>query len=385
MNNDLVLRNAYLVMPNEVVRGSIAVAGGVIAAVDSGGSQSLSAQDIDGDLLMPGFIEMHTDNLERHLMPRPKVHWPALPALLAHDAELVAAGITTVFDAIGVGDADPDALRGGDWQQFLELFDHARAQGLLRADHFLHIRCELPAPNTLELFEGFRDHPAVKLISLMDHTIGQRQWEDPRAARIYYMGKKGWSEEKFDRFAADAIDLQQRYAQTHRLSLVAHAQSRSIPLASHDDTQVEHVLQAQQLGVSISEFPTTVAAAQAAKQLGLSTVMGAPNLVRGGSHSGNVAAIDLARLNLLDCLSSDYVPSSLLSGVFRLVDEAQYPMAEAIACVSSKVADMLNLTDRGRIAAGMKADLLQVRLVTIPGGKRQPRVVGVWRDGIKVF
>ena len=385
MNNDLVLRNANLVLPNEVVHGSIAVAGGLIAAVDLGASQCLGASSIEGDFLIPGFIEMHTDNLERHLMPRPKVQWPVLPALIAHDAELIAAGITTVFDAIGVGDADPDALRSHDWQAFLQGFDHAVANNLLRAEHLLHVRCELPASNTLELFEPFRRHQAVRLISLMDHTIGQRQWENPEAARTYYKGKKGWSDTQFLRFAAQAEQLQQRYSLTHQQALLEHAHGLELVLASHDDTTVSHVVQAHAMGISISEFPTTLAAAQTARALALSIVMGAPNLVRGGSHSGNVAAIDLARLDLLDCLSSDYVPSSLLTAVFEMIDNADFPMAKAFACVTGNVAKMLGMHDRGLISPGMRADFVQVRVSSSPTGRRLPRVIGVWRDGVKVF
>lgn len=385
MNNDFVLRNAKLVLADEIVNGSIAIAGGVIAAVDSGSTQALGSNSVDGDWLLAGFIEMHTDNLERHLMPRPKVQWPALPALFSHDAELIAAGITTVFDAIGVGDSDPEALRGRDWQQFLGEFDHAVANDMLRAEHLLHVRCELPVANTLELFEPFRAHPAVRLVSLMDHTIGQRQWENPEAARTYYRGKKGWSEEKFTRVVSQAAELQARFSATHREAILEHAHRLNIPMASHDDTTPAHVCEAHHSGISISEFPTTVVAAQTARQLRMSVVMGAPNVVRGGSHSGNVAAIELARLDLLDCLSSDYVPSSLLSAAFGLVEQADFSVAKAIACVTNNVAQMLGLNDRGRIAPGLKADLVQVRHYQTLDGRRIPKVVGVWRDGAKVF
>lgn len=385
MNNDFVLRNAKLVLPDELVHGSVAVAGGMIVAVDSGTSQALGSASMEGDFLLPGFIEMHTDNLERHLMPRPKVQWPAMPALFAHDAELIAAGITTVFDAIGVGDSDPDALRGRNWEEFLEVFDHVVDNNMLRAEHLLHVRCELPVANTLELFEPFRMHPGVRLVSLMDHTIGQRQWENIDAARTYYRGKKAWSEEKFDRVAAQSAEMQSRYSAKHRKAILEHAHSQKLPLASHDDTTPSHVLEAHGSGISICEFPTTVAAAQTARALAMPIVMGAPNIVRGGSHSGNVGAMDLARLDLLDCLSSDYVPSSLMSAAFALIDEADFTAAKAIACVSVNVARMLGLKDRGQIAGGCRADFVQVRIMRSLDGKQIPRVVGVWREGIKVF
>jgi len=185
-----VFKNAQLVLPHEVVLGSVSVAQGLITSVDQGPASQADGWDLQGDYLMPGFVEMHTDNFERHLMPRPKVQWAEMPALLAHDAEVAAAGITTVFDALGVGDADPDSLRGSTWDPVIETLDTCAREGLLRADHHLHVRCELPAPNTIDLFTPFHDHPRLSLISLMDHTPGQRQWENIDVARVYYTGKK---------------------------------------------------------------------------------------------------------------------------------------------------------------------------------------------------
>lgn len=376
---DLVLGNARVVTGSEVVRGAVRVHDGRIASVDPQRALPGAALNLEGDFLVPGLVELHTDNFERHMMPRPKVRWPELPALFGHDAEIAAAGITTVYDALGVGDADPDAMRGQDMAPVLAAIDHASSQGLLRAEHRLHIRLELPAPNTRELFGPFADHPLVGLISLMDHTPGQRQWEDIEQARIYYCGKKGWSNAKFDRSVAESKELQQRHATPNRRHFVEYSRARGIPLASHDDTKAEHVAQAHGEGVAISEFPTRVEAARAAKANGLSTVMGAPNVVRGGSHSGNVAAVELAKLGLLDSLSSDYVPASLLMAAFRLVPEAGFTIPQAMATVSMNPARAAGLEDRGEIAPGLRADLVQVRLVG-----DQPVVRAVWREGRRI-
>jgi alpha-D-ribose 1-methylphosphonate 5-triphosphate diphosphatase len=239
--NELSLANARLVLSGEVVTGSLQAHDGRITALDSGPGVPAGALDLQGDFLLPGLVEIHTDNFERHLMPRPKVHWAELPALLAHDAEIAAAGITTVFDALGVGEADTESLRGTSWEGVVATLDNCTRHGLLRADHLFHIRCELPAPNTIDLFEPFVDHPLVRLISLMDHTPGQRQWENIEHARVYYIGKKGWSEDKFVRKVAEAAEMQQRYALPHRRHFVDYAQQRSIALASHDDTTLAHV------------------------------------------------------------------------------------------------------------------------------------------------
>lgn len=381
----IVLRNSRMVLADEVVQGSLLIDGDRIVSVDAGSTAALESMDLDGDWLLPGLVEMHTDNLERHLMPRPSVNWAEMPALLAHDAEVAAAGITTVFDALGVGEADPDSLRGSAWHDVVAAFDHCRANDVLRADHLLHVRCELPAPNTIELFAPFMGHERMKLISLMDHTPGQRQWEDIGVARTYYLGKKGWSLEKFERQVEKAATLQALHVQPHRQWFVNYCRDTGVRLASHDDTTVEHVLQAHADGACLSEFPTTIDAASAARRLDLHTVMGAPNVLRGGSHSGNVAAADLAAQGLLTVLSSDYVPSSLMAAAIRLADDGLMSLPAAIATVSSAPATATGLTDRGRIAAGMRADLVRVRLEQTPDGKRVPIVRAVWRSGRRII
>jgi alpha-D-ribose 1-methylphosphonate 5-triphosphate diphosphatase len=386
MNKPTSFINGKLVLLDQVVETNLRVENGLIASI---GEDALNASDeiidLKGDYLMPGLVEIHTDNLERHLMPRPKVYWEELPALLAHDAEITASGITTVFDALGVGEADTDSLRGSAWSGFLETLAFCETHQLLRADHHLHVRCELPAPNTIELFKPFHNHPKLSLVSLMDHTPGQRQWENIEAARTYYTGKKGWSQEKFERQVSHAPVLQAQYAQPHRAYFVDYCQTHGISLASHDDTTQEHVLQAAQEGACISEFPTSLLAAKTAHENNMLNVMGGPNVVRGGSHSGNVAAIELARQGLLDILSSDYVPSSLLAAVMRLVDEGVCSLPQALATVTHNPAKATGLKDRGSLAVGLRADLVQAHFVKISSQKTHAIVKSSWRLGKRVI
>lgn len=385
MSADLVFKNARMVLADEVVLGSLSVQAGLLCQVNSGSTAVAQALDMEGDYLLPGLVELHTDNFERHLIPRPKVHWAELPALLAHDAEVAAAGITTVFDAMGVGDVEHDSLRGGDMGLVIAAINDCGERGMLRADHHLHARCELPAANVVDLFQAFHGHPRLSLISLMDHTPGQRQWENLEHARIYYTGKKGWSQERFDRQVAHAESLQSRYAKPHRDYFANYCRSHGIAMASHDDTTLGHVEQAHAEGACISEFPTTLAAAKHAHQRGLRTVMGAPNVVRGGSHSGNVAGAELAQHQLLDILSSDYIPASLLSAVFRLVDDGLLSLAQSVATVTCNPARAAGFTDRGEIASGLRADLVQVRRVEMPDGRHHGVVRSVWRQGKRVL
>ena len=385
MNSQIVFKNAKIILNNEVIQGCVSVSNGLIESIDSGNTSCKEGIDLEQDFLMPGMVEIHTDNFERHLMPRPKVNWAEIPALLSHDAEIASAGITTVFDALGVGDADTDNVRGKGWSEVLQALNNCADEQLLRADHYIHVRCELPAPNTINLFEPFIGHPRLSLVSLMDHTPGQRQWEDIEKARTYYTGKKGWSQEKFEFQLMHANKLQETYSHPHRQYFVDYCKANKIYLASHDDTTYEHVSQAHHDGASISEFPTTLLAAQTARNYGLLNVMGGPNVVRGGSHSGNVAASDMARANLLDILSSDYVPGSLINAVSRFVNEEILTLPQAIKLVTSNPAHAVGLNDRGLIQTGLRADLVRMKIVDFSESGQQAVIKTVWKKGQQVI
>ncbi|MBI5256876.1 MAG: alpha-D-ribose 1-methylphosphonate 5-triphosphate diphosphatase [Burkholderiales bacterium] len=381
MSTEQVFTNARIVLADRVLpRGSLLLREGRIADVSGTPSMLGSALDLGGDWLLPGLVELHTDNLERHVTPRPKVNFPMTGAVRAHDAEVAAAGITTVLDAIGVGDPYGEGFRSRDQSALLDVLDRLEAAHVLRAEHLIHVRCELPAPNARELFGPFAGHRRLALISLMDHTPGQRQWTDIEQARTYYTGKKGWSNAQFDAEVRVAPQRQALNAVPNRAWFADFARSHGITLATHDDTTAEHVDEALALGATMSEFPTTLAAARRARALGLATVAGAPNLVRGGSHSGNVSALTLAREGLLDALSSDYVPGSLLQAAWLLMHEAGHTAPEAVAVVSRRPALACGLADRGAIAPGLRADLIRVREVD-----GAPVVREAWREARRVI
>lgn len=375
-----IISNARIVTAEEQFPGTLAVDGDSISDLASGMTSVSTADDWNGDYLLPGLVELHTDHLEKHLMPRPRVNWPVLPAIIAHDAQIAAAGITTVLDAIAVGDLDADGIRLQTLTACAQGLRDVADAGVLRADHYLHMRLELAEANLLQLFEPFLHDDRLKLVSLMDHTPGQRQWSDLGHFRTYVTGKRGWSEDKVESMLGQLLERQQRYVSANRRAIVERCTRRAspVPLATHDDTTVEHVQEGVADGVSISEFPTTLAAAQAARENGLCIVMGAPNLVRGGSHSGNVSAAELARADLLDILSSDYVPASLLHAAFLLQREG-FSLPKAVATVSRNPARTVGLPDRGAIAPGLRADFLRVRIVN-----DIPVVLGVWKAGRQI-
>lgn len=378
---DLILANARLVLPDAVVTGSVAVAGGVIVDVAEGGAIPTGALDCEGAVLMPGMVELHTDNLEKHLNPRPGVSWPRAAAVVAHDGEIAAAGITTVFDAIRVGslhnkwgDIGSDRYARGVADAIRGLVE-AKA---LRIDHLLHLRAELCSDTVLEEMDEFGQDDRVRIVSIMDHTPGQRQFADEAKYRQYYQGKHGLSDAEMDAFVLFTKDLTARVGAAHGAGVVSRAKVFGAVLASHDDTTPEHVAASLASGVDLAEFPTTMAAARAYQAAGRPVMMGAPNILRGGSHSGNVAAADLAADGLLDILSSDYVPAALLMGAMQIAREGG-SLARALATVTRNPARATGLTDRGEIAPGKRADIVALREVD-----GLAIATGVWSAGRKV-
>ena len=375
----LCLANARLVLDDRVVTGRVEIAGGRIGRITEGPDVPRGAEDCGGDFLLPGLVELHTDNLERHIEPRPQVDWPHRAAILAHDAELAATGITTVFDALRVGSILSGKSRYHKYARSLatEILG-LRDEGALRISHYLHLRAEICSETLLEEFAEFTPADRVGLVSLMDHTPGQRQFRDIGQLRAYLIGKKGMTEADFIEHIAQLTELQALVGTSHETGAVAEARRLGATLASHDDTTADQVAVSVGHGVALAEFPTTVEAAQACRDAGIAVMMGAPNIIRGGSHSANVSAIDLARRDLLDIVSSDYVPAALLQAAFRLA-EVWEDLPRAVACVTRAPSEAVGLTDRGRIAPGLRADLVRVRL---HGGCPAPH--GVWSEGRRV-
>jgi alpha-D-ribose 1-methylphosphonate 5-triphosphate diphosphatase len=374
-----IFENAEIVMSDRVQRGWVAVDDGRIIEIGEGAAPERGL-DLAGDYLLPGLVELHTDHLESHYAPRPKVRWHPLGAVLAYDAQIASSGITTVFDSLRAGvDVDGGGL-GAELLALAEALDEARRHGLFRCEHLTHLRCEVPSPDVVETVENFVSVFPVHLISLMDHTPGQRQFRDLDKYFTYYGGKTGKSDAEIRQAVQRKTDENAALSAMNRPALVKMAAQRGIRLASHDDTTLDEVHQSIHEGVAIAEFPTTIEAARASHENGITVMMGAPNLIRGGSHSGNVAAEELAREGVLDILSSDYVPASLLMAAFDLPRRAPgITLPAAIATVTRNPARSAGLQDRGEIASGQRADIVRV---SVAGGV--PVVRQVWLEGRRV-
>ncbi|MEM7771835.1 MAG: alpha-D-ribose 1-methylphosphonate 5-triphosphate diphosphatase [Cyanobacteria bacterium P01_A01_bin.37] len=381
--NEQIFTNYRLQLPDQEMMGTLVVRDGIIADVQPG----VVGQGTDGEgaYLMPGLVELHTDHLEKCMSPRPSANWPLEAAATYHDRDLAASGITTVCDAIAIGDITPTSIRYNQFGSMIDLICQRQESRNFSVDHRLHLRCELAYDKVADVTEKYATSPHLALISLMDHTPGQRQFVDVDKYREYYVVKHGVSEDVMDDFIRDRIRAQQEHAETSRKALVDMTRAHHIPLASHDDETLEHVHQAIQEGAAIAEFPTTLEAAKEAHQHGLQVLMGGPNLILGGSHSGNVSAMDLVELNMVDIISSDYVPHSLLHSIFFIAQHAQRPLHETLRLVTLNPAKAIGLKgDRGSLEVGKRADFITVQADIDDCTNAAPQLQSVLVKGCRV-
>jgi alpha-D-ribose 1-methylphosphonate 5-triphosphate diphosphatase len=380
-NDPLVLANARLVLADEIIDGGWIVATNGVISEFGRCRPPARAEDMAGDLIIPGLVELHTDHIEAHYMPRPKVHWDPVSAVVSYDGQLAVCGITTVLDSLRVWREEGADDVGGEATLLADAIAEARAADMLRADHFLHLRCEVPMPDVVDETRTLIGRDDVRLISLMDHTPGQRQFRDETKLRDYYRGKSGGlTDAELDQMFAKRLEHAARHGAKNYRALVELARQYGRPLASHDDTTAEHVALSINDRVVIAEFPTTMEAAHALHAGGVRVLMGAPNLVRGGSHSGNVATAEAAQAGVLDVLSSDYVPASLLMAALSLPQAVPtIELPSALRAVTKTPAEAVGLDDRGEIAVCKRADLVRVRQT-----ERVPVIRSVWRMGRRV-
>ncbi len=376
MISETILTNAAIVLPGNVVHGTLVISGKTIAEIQTGRSAVPAASDIQGDALVPGVVDLHTDNLERQVQPRSMARWPSRSAMIAHDAQCAAAGITTVFDALCLGDLGFDKERIRTFREAVADLDALEGTGLLKAEHFLHLRCEVPAADVLELLEPVAEHPRARIVSLMDHTPGVGQYAN--LDRYHALRRQGgMADGEIAERIAELQENRARLRDPNRRALLARLAGRNVTLASHDDRTEAEITENAADGIRVSEFPVTLEAAKAAKAAGMQVVAGAPNIVRGGSHSGNVSAASLLREGAVDALASDYVPPSLIEAAFLCAKTISLPAA--ISLITDRPARIVGLGDRGRLESGQRADVVRVRL-----HDGLPVVRQVWHAGERV-
>lgn len=375
------VRHVRAVLADRVLDdATIVVRGGVITDIADGGRAPDDAVDGRGAFCLPGLIDTHSDGLEKELVPRPGVRLGVPFALRSFEARVRSAGVTTVFHGVGFEDDDNYGRTVVLANELCDAIEERAASGQALIDHQILYRLDArDAPG----FDGLVARLAPRLgaleapplVSFEDHTPGIGQYTDRTAFERYIAGTRNVSDDEARRRVDDLI--------AERDALLVN-RDRALPwltnqvaqghlmLMAHDPATDDDVAEAVAWGSRIAEFPTTVRAAELAHVAGLRTVCGAPNVLRGRSHSGNVSASELIALGLCDGLASDYLPTTLLGAVAALVDRGVCDLPRAVAQVTSGPADTVGLTDRGRLAPGQRGDLA---LVTFDGSLPTVRAV----------
>ncbi|MBB4570174.1 alpha-D-ribose 1-methylphosphonate 5-triphosphate diphosphatase [Rhizobium leucaenae] len=355
------LSNFTLVLPDEVVdQGSVRIEDGVIAEIRPELAEAATFEG-GGRLLMPGFVDLHGDMIEREIAPRPNATMPIDFGIHELDKKLAAAGITTAYAAVSFAtesvyghvrslETTSAVIKG-----INSLRDH------LLIDHRVHARYEITNVGAAATLERLLEDGFVDMVSLTDHTPGQGQYNNIEAYLLSMSERRGITREAAEEVLARRIALRHDLDIEHKLrDIIGLSLKHKLSLASHDDDSAEKVAEMFDLGVTISEFPVTLPAAEEARRRGLWTLMGAPNALRGQSMSGNLSALDAAGAGLLGIIAADYHPAAFVPAIFKIAEVAKGGLPAAVAMATAGAARAAGLTDRGEIAVGQKADLVAV-------------------------
>lgn len=386
------IRGARVLLPDGAfAETGVTIADGIIAAVGgpapdrmtpdrtiSGRTMSGRVIDAGGLLLLPGIVDLHGDAFERQLMPRPRVHFPTDVALLDTDRQLVANGITTALH--GLTWSWEPGLRGRDAAvRFLETLERLRPT--LGCDSHVHLRHEVYNVGAAEEIERWLAAGRIRLLAFNDHLPMFTAKIDQPARLAQYAERAHMTLDAFVALLHEVVDRRALVDPTNR-RLAAAARRHGVALASHDDGSPEVRRHFHDLGCGICEFPLNRATAEESRRLGSGVILGAPNVVRGGSHiEGGMRAADMAAAGLADALTSDYYYPALAHAAFRLAREGVMALGDAWALVSANPARLAGFADRGAVAAGQRADLVLVDAAE----PSLPRVVATLVAGRTVF
>jgi len=354
----IYLTHTDVVLENEILRdAAVLIEDSIIAAINPVQVSGAEEINLRGQTLIPGMIDLHCDALEKEVEPRPNVHFPLDFACAQADKRNAAAGVTTVFHALSFANHEL-GVRNNAFAADIARAVHAWQSHAL-VDNRVHCRYEVTDSTAPPILLELMQNGDMQLFSVMDHSPGQGQFKDIAAFRNYLARTYKKSDVELDALLAEKA-AQSESAMQRIEVLVEAARGHGICVASHDDDTPEKVNTVYGLGVSISEFPINLAAAQAAKANGMHTIFGAPNILRGISQSGSMRALDAVKSNVADCLCADYAPAALIVAVFRLPELAGISLADAVRLVTINPARAAGLVDRGSIEVGKRADLVSV-------------------------
>lgn len=372
-----VLRSKRVLTEGRIIPADIVIEHDYIVEILTYGSKK-NGHDFGERLIVPGFVDLHSDAIEKEIEPRPGASFPLLNAMVDLDKKLAMAGITTMFHAIAFNDESLVGQRGTQTAARTIRELHRCNKINLQVDNLVHARYEITSFGSLPEIKKLLREGVVNLLSLMDHSPGQGQFRSIESWKAYHIPVYEIDEDEVDDFVRQKIKKRSSCFQ-HMEELCSLAGDLGIRLASHDDDTRDKVDLMESLGVTIAEFPLNVDTSEYAKQKGMPTGMGAPNVVRGKSQSGNISARELVEKGLCDFLCSDYHPSSMLQAVYAMHDEMDIPLEEAFAYITSVPAKIGNLGDRGEVKQGYLADLLVIE------EREVAKVVLTLKSGIPIY
>lgn len=377
MKRTLLIR-ARVVFPTEVHDDiAILIEDGRIAALDPDSTSNTEIIDLSGRLLIPGMIDLHCDALEKEIEPRPNVHFPLDFACAQADKRNAVAGITTVFHALSFANHEL-GVRNNAFAAEIARAVHAWQPHAL-VDNRVHVRYEVTDETAPPVLSELIENGDAHLISFMDHSPGQGQFRDVEAYRDYLARTYKTDEDSLDSIMTRKLAAA-RGAMERMKALAGQARMHNVSIASHDDDSPDKVATVQRLGAVISEFPINLETARAAREKGLSTLFGAPNILRGKSQSGNMRALDAVESGVADCLCGDYSPAALLPSIMRLPALTNISLCQAVAMVTVNPARAAGLADRGEIAIGKRADLVAVKMLG-----SLPQAEKIWVGGTPIL
>jgi alpha-D-ribose 1-methylphosphonate 5-triphosphate diphosphatase len=373
-----LLIHARVVFPTEVHDDiAILIEDGRISALDPDSTRNTEIIDLSGRILIPGMIDLHCDALEKEIEPRPNVHFPLDFACAQADKRNAVAGITTVFHALSFANHELGVRNNAFAAEIARAVHAWRPHALI--DNRVHARYEVTDDTAPPVLRDLIEKGDAHLMSFMDHSPGQGQFRDVEAYRDYLARTYKTDADALDGILARKVAAAQG-AMERMQSLAAQARRYGVSIASHDDDSPDKVATVQALGAIISEFPINLETAHAAREKGLFTLFGAPNILRGRSQSGNMRALDAVESGVADCLCGDYSPAALLPSIMRLPALTDISLCRAVAMVTINPARAAGLPDRGEIAIGKRADLVAVKMLG-----SLPQAEKVWMGGEPVL
>lgn len=376
---DFVIENATVVLPSGIAEGaSIKIENGIISKVREGSINCGSKINAKGRYILPGFIDLHCDAIEKEIEPRPNSYFPVNIAIFELDKKLAACGITTIFHALSFAEGEIGVRCNNMASAIIKEIN--RLAPKLNVKTKVHARFEITDGGAIPYLEALLKNGCINLLSFMDHTPGQGQFTEIASFKNYF----GTVYKKSDAELTTIIDRKKAVKESvksHIDYVAALCDAAGIPMASHDDDSEEKILWLKKMRIKVSEFPVTLEAAQAAIKNGIHVCLGAPNVMRGNSQAKNLSARDAVSLGFGDTLCSDYSPMTMLHAVFTLCNIGILPLHDAVNMASLNPANAVGISEQtGSIEEGKSADLVVVDI-----GEEIPRIVKTFVSGREIF